>query len=107
MNISNLKVVGLDLTPDMVSKAEQNAQALLSSTSKTNYTIETVQSDFVEYAVHLGDAKKKNAELFDGIIMNSVFGNFWDLGKFVVLSLFILCLLTLYFCSSQNELICT
>jgi len=86
MNISNLKVVGLDLTPDMVSKAEQNAQALLSSTSKTNYTIETVQSDFVEYAVHLGDSKKKNGELFDGIIMNSVFGNFWDLEEVLSVS---------------------
>lgn len=63
----SLDLVGVDLSSKMVEGAQQYAHKVMQEHSKAKINI--VESDILAY---------ESTELFDGIIMNACFGNFWN-----------------------------
>lgn len=63
----SLDLVGVDVSPRMVQGALQYAQEVIQEHSNTE--INVVESDFLAY---------ESTNLFDGIIMNACFGNFYN-----------------------------
>eukprot|EP00551_Chaetoceros_affinis_P004840 CAMPEP_0203667380 /NCGR_PEP_ID=MMETSP0090-20130426/4220_1 /ASSEMBLY_ACC=CAM_ASM_001088 /TAXON_ID=426623 /ORGANISM="Chaetoceros affinis, Strain CCMP159" /LENGTH=543 /DNA_ID=CAMNT_0050531519 /DNA_START=105 /DNA_END=1736 /DNA_ORIENTATION=+ len=96
----NLNIVGLDLSPNMISLAKENAQKLLEETETTDkHSFAFENGDFVEillgenhevisneksiigyndYSVALDEQIVKHREQYDGIVINACFGNFYD-----------------------------
>lgn len=98
-----LHIVGLDLSPNMISRAEENAQKLLEDTGTTDtHTIEFRNGDFVQmllgeeyeaivadetsssiigyndYSVALDEQVVEHREQYDAVVINACFGNFYD-----------------------------
>lgn len=63
----SLDLVGVDLSPKMVQGAQQHAQQVMQEHLNTNVNV--IESDILLY---------ESMDLFDGIIMNACFGNFWS-----------------------------
>lgn len=72
-NRRRLEITGVDLSPEMVAAARKHAHALLSS-SPDSTKIEVVESDVLQYTPNKADS----THLFDLIIVNACFGNFWN-----------------------------
>ncbi len=63
----SLDLVGVDVSPNMVHGAQQYAQRVLKD--YPNAHINVVEADILMY---------ESKDLFDGIVMNACFGNFWN-----------------------------
>jgi riboflavin kinase len=76
----SLHITGVDLAPKMVQLAKQHAAALLEAKAKAKsvsesagqHEISVVQGDILQYSVDV------DSQLFDAIVANACFGNFWD-----------------------------
>lgn len=70
-NIS-LDIVGVDLSSEMVSLANDHAHHILATNGGTDHTIQVNASDILKY--QHGEGEK----LFDIVSANACFGNFWN-----------------------------
>ena len=71
-----LEITGVDLSPQMVAAARKHAATLVSSSCDTT-AIEVVESDILQYNPHAAGGTANN-QIFDVIIVNACFGNFWN-----------------------------
>jgi riboflavin kinase len=70
----SLHIAGQDLAPAMVKLAKEHAANVLSSHATAGkHEISVVQGDILQY-----DLDADDSPLFDAIVANAVFGNFWD-----------------------------
>ncbi|GAX28015.1 riboflavin kinase [Fistulifera solaris] len=63
----SLDLVGVDVSPNMVQGAQQFAQKIMQGYPKIQ--INVIEAEFSMY---------ESPDLFDGIVMNACFGNFWS-----------------------------
>jgi riboflavin kinase len=74
-NKMSLRITGVDLAPAMVKLAVKHAAAVLSEhagTGMAKHEISVVQGDISQYGLD------DDSPLFDAIVANACFGNFWD-----------------------------
>jgi riboflavin kinase len=77
-----LKITGVDLSPLMAGHASNRAESLLEDEQKKNeleHTIQVITSDIIAFCASANDPKN-NGIVYDGIILNACFGNFFNPG---------------------------
>jgi riboflavin kinase len=77
----SLQITGIDLSTKMVQLAKDHALQVLvqeQDGSDSKHEISVVTGDILQYTVDNDDSDDSDSGLYDAIVANACFGNFWD-----------------------------
>merc|ERR1711935_1267435 len=70
---------GLDLSNEMINKAKQRIEKVEYNTNQISF--ELINGDYIKWVNN--NSNNENKSKFDGVLMNAVFGNFYDLNQVI------------------------